>query len=81
MKEGEYGRGAVDKKGAVEALKTLEKNRTGIVLTGVVKNGKVILDQSSLDEVARKFPGAEISFVAVNAPFDPQSRSLGEPSN
>ena len=80
MKEGEQTRGAVDKAAAVEALRTLEKNRTGIVLTGVVKNGKVVLDASSLEAVARRFPEAEVSFIAVNAPFDPQSRSVGEAS-
>lgn len=64
-----------DQHAAVEAVKTLEKNRTGIVLTGQVKDGKVILDKSSLQEISRKFPAANISFVAVNAPFDPESRS------
>ena len=58
------------------AVEAIEKNRTGIILTGEVKNGKVIIDKASLDEIARKFPSANVKFVAVNAPFDPQPRSL-----
>jgi hypothetical protein len=75
-----YPQGAPDPKAAVEALKILEKNRTGIVLTGRVKDGKVVLDQSALEDIARRFPGADISFVAVNAPFDPKSTPLAEVS-
>lgn len=56
-----------------EAAKTLEENRTGIVLTGRVVNGKVELDQSCLDQIAKKFGDASKVFVAVNAPFDPKS--------
>ena len=81
MKDSEHPISAADKAAAVEALRTLEKTRTGIVLTGVVKNGKVVLDPASLEAVARKFPAAEISFIAVNAPFDPQSRPVGEASS
>lgn len=65
-----------DKKAVVEALGILERNRTGILLTGRVKDGKVELDRSALDEISRKFPGAEFAFVAVNAPFDPESRPI-----
>jgi hypothetical protein len=78
MKENEYPKGATNKEAAVDALRTLEQNRTGIILTGVVKNGKVVIDQRSLDEVARKFPNAEISFVADNAPFDPHAQAPGD---
>ena len=52
------------------------KDRTGIVLSGRVVNGKVELDEHTVAEIARKFPGAGKSFVAVNAPFDPQSRPI-----
>jgi hypothetical protein len=52
--------------------KEMQKARTGIVLTGVVRNGKVELDQTTLDEIAQKFGNANTAFVAVNAPFDPQ---------
>ena len=64
---------SIDKKASIKAQEVLDRNRAGIVLAGTVKNGKVFLDQSSLDDIARKFPDAEVSFVAVNAPFDPQS--------
>jgi type II secretory pathway predicted ATPase ExeA len=57
----------------VQAVETLAQNRTGIVLTGHVQNGKVVLDKDCLDEIARKHPNANIAFVAVNAPFDPES--------
>ena len=64
---------SIDKAAVKEALNTLEKSRSGIVLTGRVQDGKVILDEDSLKEIAEKFPRADISFVAVNAPFDPLS--------
>ncbi|MGA8429764.1 MAG: hypothetical protein WB729_08080 [Candidatus Sulfotelmatobacter sp.] len=57
----------------VEAAKTLQNSRTGVVLSGRIVNGKVELDQATLDEIARKFGGANKSFVAVNAPFDPET--------
>jgi hypothetical protein len=60
----------------VEAVKTVDSSRTGIVLTGTIKNGKVELDKASLDEVAKKFANATKSFVAVNAPFDPNAAGL-----
>ena len=56
----------------VQAAKTLQEHRTGIVLSGRVVNGKVELDQATLDEIAQKFAGATTTFVAVNAPFDPE---------
>ena len=57
-----------------EAARVLRANQTGLVLTGRITNGRVELDQSTLDEIGQKFPDAEISFVAVNAPFDPKSQ-------
>jgi hypothetical protein len=56
----------------VKAAELLNKARTGIVITGRVKDGKVEIDQASLNAAARKFGKANISFVAVNAPFDPK---------
>jgi len=53
--------------------KEMRRVRTGIVLTGYVRNGKVELDQETLDELAKKFANANTAFVAVNAPFDPKS--------
>ena len=60
----------------LNAARTLQQGRTGIVLSGSIKDGKVELDQATLDEIAKKFAGANKSFVAVNAPFDPQSSAL-----
>lgn len=60
----------------IEAAKVLESNRLGIVLTGVIRNGKVELDQACLEELAKKFPNATKSFVAVNAPFDPNGHLI-----
>jgi hypothetical protein len=54
----------------------IEKARTGVVITGRVVNGKVIVDQSSLDAVAKKFPDGNGVFIAVNAPFDPVTSEL-----
>lgn len=67
-----------DKYGGAErmadAARVIRENQTGLVLTGRITNGRVELDQTTLDEIGQKFPDAEISFVAVNAPFDPQSQ-------
>lgn len=57
-----------------DAKKAIEKTRTGVILTGRVVNGKVELDESCLRQIAKKFPGAEKSFIAVNAPFDPTTQ-------
>ena len=62
----------------VEAVRKVQDARTGIVLSGRINNGKVELDQSTLDEIARKFAGSNRSFVAVNAPFDPESSTIAE---
>jgi hypothetical protein len=40
-------------------------------VVGRIRNGKVEIDQSNLQAFARKFPNANMSFIAVNAPFDP----------
>ena len=63
---------------AQETLQVLRKGKTasGIVLSGVVRDGKVILDQESLDKIARENPQGNLRFVAVNAPFDPQPLEL-----
>lgn len=57
----------------LEAAHVLEENRTGIVLTGRIRDGKVELDKRTLDEIAEKFARSNVAFVAVNAPFDPNS--------
>lgn len=59
-----------------EVAKSIERNRSGVVLTGQIKDGKVVLDQSCLDKISRQLPDANISFIAVNAPFDPQAIAI-----
>lgn len=56
-----------------EGVEVISRNRTGIVLTGRVTDGKVELDQATIDEIAKKFPKGDVAFVAVNAPFDPKA--------
>ncbi|MEX3900962.1 hypothetical protein [Paraburkholderia sp. BR10954] len=65
-----------DKDDVLDAAKQIEENRLGLVLSGHIKNGKLVLDQETLDAIAAKFPNADRAFVAVNAPFDPCSHSL-----
>jgi hypothetical protein len=59
-----------------ELGRLLQDNRTGLILTGRIKDGKLELDQRSLNEIATKFPKADMAFVALNSPFDPISQSL-----
>jgi predicted transglutaminase-like cysteine proteinase len=56
------------------AAKTLQDNRTGLVLTGRITNGKLILDKATEQEIATKFAQADVAFVAMNSPFDPNSQ-------
>jgi hypothetical protein len=58
------------------AAKAVQELRSGIVLSGRINNGKVELDQSTLDEIAKRFAGSNRSFVAVNAPFDPKPATV-----
>jgi hypothetical protein len=62
-----------DRQAVLNAAETLEKSRTGIVLTGRVVNGRIELDETTIKDVSAKYPDASFSFVAVNAPFDPVS--------
>ena len=66
----EYGKEHAE---LVDTVRKLDQHRSGIVLTGQIKDGKVELDQRTLDEIAKSFAGANRSFVAVNAPFDPNT--------
>jgi transcriptional regulator of acetoin/glycerol metabolism len=59
-----------------DAARVVRDHRSGIVLSGHIKDGKVELDKATLDEIAQKFGRANTSFVAVNAPFDPNSNSV-----
>jgi hypothetical protein len=61
----------------VEAAKSIENLRSKeatipVVLRGKIVNGKVEIDKDVLDEIAKKHPTANGSFIAVNAPFDPK---------
>ncbi|ABD89414.1 hypothetical protein [Rhodopseudomonas palustris] len=82
----------VEKMTAVHGVQVSETTRTAVggleqqgrkvQVIGRIVNGKVELDQASLNEMAKKFPNAEMAFVAVNAPFDPISqRADGAPAN
>jgi hypothetical protein len=67
-----------DHKRVVEAAKAISDIRAGqtsipVVLTGRIVNGKVHIDQHVLDEIAKSHPKADGVFIAVNAPFDPNS--------
>ncbi len=53
------------------ALNDLEKQGRPVHVIGRLKNGKLEIDQASLEEATRRFPNANWAFVAMNAPFDP----------
>jgi hypothetical protein len=61
----------------VAAAKAIQAVRQGkrvpVVLTGRIVHGKVQIDQNVLDEIAKSHPDANGSFIAVNAPFDPNT--------
>lgn len=54
-----------------EAVADMERQGRVIQVVGRVIDGRVEIDQSALEELASRYPGANMSFVAVNAPFDP----------
>ncbi len=63
-----------DVRATLEALKAPqleEGDQRRVEIVGRVVDGKIELDQASLVEFSRKFPDANITFLAVNAPFDP----------
>lgn len=72
----EHDEGSVDQRRVADAARVIRENRTGLVLTGRIKNGKLELDQSTLDEIEEKFPQADVSFIALNSPFDATSVAL-----
>jgi hypothetical protein len=65
----------VDVHSALEALDAPPLARDNearkVEVVGRVVEGRIELDQTSLAEFAKKFPDANITFLAVNAPFDP----------
>jgi hypothetical protein len=54
-----------------EAVAEMARQGRIVRVVGQIIDGRVVIDQASLDEIAARFPGANMSFVAVNAPFDP----------
>lgn len=56
-----------------EVKKSLSKmkkdGRQVVQVVGRIRNGKLEIAQASLAAIAKKYPSANISFVAVNAPF------------
>lgn len=53
------------------AAEAMRKAHTGLLLTGRIRNGKLELDKSTLDDIEKKFSNADQAFVAMNSPFDP----------
>ena len=55
----------------LRAMAQLAEEGRKVQVLGRVRNGKVEFNKENLEELARKFPNASMSFIAVNAPFDP----------
>jgi hypothetical protein len=53
-------------------LSKLEQEGLKVQLVGVIKEGRIELDQDSLRELAAKYPNINMMFVALNSPFDPK---------
>lgn len=60
---------------SARAMSDLAAQGRPVHVIGRMKNGKLEIDQSSLEAAARNFPNANWAFVAVNAPFDPVSHA------
>ena len=58
------------------AADVLRKTTTGLLLTGRIRNGKLVLDKETLKEIEKRFPNADRAFVAMNSPFDPVPQGL-----
>lgn len=65
-----------DQKKLIEAARLLQENRSGIVLSGRIVDGKVELDQETLEAISKQFASGSRRFIALNAPFDPQTATL-----
>jgi hypothetical protein len=65
-----------DSERVAHAAQIIDENRAGVVLTGRIRNGRVELDQPTLDRVRDGFPEADMAFIAVNAPFDAVSQTV-----
>jgi len=55
-----------------EELSKLAEQGHRVRVIGSLKGGKLQLDHAALQEIERKWPDADIAFIAANAPFDPQ---------
>lgn len=58
------------------AAEALRENKTGLVLTGRITNGELQLDEPTLTEIRERFPDADVSFIALNSPFDAESQPV-----
>jgi hypothetical protein len=54
------------------SIKQMQDDGRTVQVLGRVQGGKLEIDQNSLADLLKKFPNAKMSFVAVNAPFDPK---------
>jgi hypothetical protein len=60
-------------------LQDAEETRK-VQVVGRVVDGRIELDQTSLTEFTKNFPDANITFLAVNAPFDPVRAPAAAPA-
>lgn len=60
-----------------QEIANMQKQGMKVGIVGRVLNGKVEIDQNSLDNLSLKYPGATLTFVAVNAPFIPGTCASG----
>ena len=58
-----------------DAVVRMEERGRFVHVVGRIVNGRVEIDEEQLNEMAARYPNATMSFVAVNAPFDPQARA------
>jgi hypothetical protein len=56
-----------------KAVEKMSNDGIKVAVLGRIKDGKIEIDQKALQEMVKRFPDANMSFVAVNAPFDPIS--------
>lgn len=62
----------VDKLGGLpgDAVADLTKRGLAVQVIGHSEGGKIQLDAEAIEEFHRRFPDANGTFIAVNAPFD-----------
>ena len=56
---------------AKRTVTKLEQDGQKVQVLGRIRDGKLEIDQSSLKELADKYPNTNMVFVALNSPFDP----------